>query len=104
MLVAILPKKSLLPFLMMIEIGAQCVANYSLVPWRSSSGLYIKGGLEQLVGRVNHYQTEKNTYIYQRGGGHNHWLVPLGPLNHYQLFYTQNRQLTLYSTDSIILT
>ena len=44
MLVAILPKKSLLPFLMMIEIGAQCVANYSLVPGAPPVAYISKGG------------------------------------------------------------
>ena len=41
MLVAILPKKSLL---MMIEIGAQCVANYSLVPGAPPVAYISKGG------------------------------------------------------------
>ena len=44
MLVAILPKKSLLSFLMMIEIGAQCVANYSLVPGAPPVAYISKGG------------------------------------------------------------
>ena len=37
-------KKSSLSFLMMIEIGAQCVANYSLVPGAPPVAYISKGG------------------------------------------------------------